>query len=138
MTNGHQTTESSSVGQSTHSPEERLIVAGLLGASVIAIVQLSSVSSYDMPLLVAGFALAISVPALTILLMMLEADLRTGKSAETWYGMPIFVSSLVSTGIGFGALFWHLHWASGVLFSGLAIAGVAVVIAYDEALAKAK
>jgi predicted membrane protein len=115
-----------------------LVVAGLLGASVVAIVQLSSVSSYDLPLLVAGFAFAISVPTLTIVLLMLEADLKTGKRAETWYDMPLFLSGLVSAGVGFGAVFWHLHWAAGVILSAFTIAGIAFVIAYDEALAKAK
>lgn len=100
---------------------DRFIAVGTLGFAGVALVQLSSASGIDRPLLVTSFALAIAVPTLTLILILIERDperrLRPARFS-TW----VFGIGLVSTCVAAGGLFWHLHSLAGLLFGLLSVA----------------
>lgn len=96
------------------------MAGGLLGTSIIAVVQYSSVSAMTQALMVSAVCFAIAIPTLAIFVTELTHDNDEGVEA----GALIFVIVIVgyfAAYAGLTALFVHFHVAIGVTFAVLSV-----------------
>ena len=95
--------------------QDRLIVAGALGFAIVTLVQLSSASTLGNALLITSFALVVSVPTLTAMLIMIDKE--ASKLNCVWYPIWIFGAGMIATWIALVGLFFHLHYITGFIFT---------------------
>ena len=93
-----------------------LVTSGLVGVSVVSIVQLASISNLSASLLTAIFCFSVSIPflAATIFILAHESD-STDVFQTTYYSILGICGMLLSLG-GIAALFFHFHYAAGGVF----------------------
>ena len=90
--------------------------AGLLGASIIAVVQYSSIADYTMPLIVSAACFSISIPMLAMHLKFL-AHRSEGEKIEAKTGALVLgITGSLFAVAGFAALFFHIAYWLGILF----------------------
>jgi hypothetical protein len=108
--------------------QDKLIIIGVLGVAIATLVQLSSTSGIDCPLLVTSFALAIAVPTLTGTLLTLELG------GTVWYLRCFFSVGLIAAWVALTGVFWHLHWIAGIVFAALSLLTFGFYMIYRHSL----
>jgi hypothetical protein len=104
--------------------------SALAGVAVIAIVQLASVSSLSTSLLIAVLCFSISLPFLTATLFIIaHLDDRPSMSATSYYATLAFAGHGLSL-TGIAALFFHFHYAAGVMFIITSVTAIALAAAH--------
>jgi hypothetical protein len=120
--------------------ETEVMSGALVGLGVIAIVQMLSVPSLDVPLKVSLYSFAISIPFLTV--AFLCARIETGVDFRSNHPL---VSLAFGSCVGFGnlsslagisALFFHFMNYAGFIFIGVCVIGLVVWVAYEGAAAE--
>ncbi len=114
--------------------DKRTTVAysALLGVAVIAVLQLLPLAELDWPLTISTLSFAISVPALTATVYIINMSHRADYEyeVETRGTASMDVAGIVFSIVGVAGLFWHLWWAVGVLFILSLVAVFAVFMHY--------
>ncbi len=107
--------------------EDSLICAALAGTSIVAVIQLLGAEKLDMPLWIAVYSFAVSIPFLGFysLFLILRSHYENSKIPKNWFfGLMLLFGPLASM-IGLCAIFWHFAWAAGMLF--WSISGVCTI-----------
>jgi hypothetical protein len=113
--------------------QETWIVSGLLGISSVAITQMISVSSMDMPLLLSTMAFSVSIPLLSSELIIIHLiDPLFEWIPKKDHGIP-FTATILMTWVGFSGIIFHLSWLSCLLFVISSIIGGIYVRRYSRA-----
>ena len=94
-----------------------LLYGGFIGISLLTVQAFISLPRLDLPLLISLFAFAIAIPLLaaTIMLNNILWIVKYGSDSK-WIHFVRNISPIGAI-IGIIAVFWHLSWVSGLLFS---------------------
>ena len=104
---------------------ERLpfIFGGLGGVAALSVIQLSTLSTFDLPTQVALVSLAVSIPcSVMVLFLALEGTYPRSRHFEPGdriffaFRFALFAGSLLTSFIGLAAVFWHFAWWIAVVF----------------------
>jgi len=115
----------------------RLMFSGLLGVSIVAVVQIVGRTELDFPLLVSLYSFAVAIPFLAALVWIIMVT-ETVPGGNAWYyGFLAAIGSLGSL-FGIGAIFWHFSKAIGAVFVVCSLLGVCVFIAFTGRVERAK
>jgi hypothetical protein len=98
--------------------ENRLTFLGLLGMSVIAVLQLITCDNMDNSLIVAAVAFSLAVPFLTVdaIIVHMEAVLKKTLAKDPPIQIFTQFGGVLASVVGLNAIFWHFDWRIGVLF----------------------
>jgi hypothetical protein len=112
--------------------EDRLMCAALAGASIVAVIQLLSAEKMDIPLWVAVYSFAISIPFLGFyfLFIVLQSHYESAKKPKIWFFILGLLFGPLASMIGLCAIFWHFAWAAGLLFATVSIACIISYVAF--------
>ena len=94
-----------------------LLYGGFIGISLLLIQAFVSLTTLDLPLLIALFALAIALPLLAACIILNNILWVVKYGSRSRWILFIKQISPICAIIGIIAVFWHLSWISGVLFS---------------------
>jgi hypothetical protein len=110
------------------------IMAGtLVGLGVIALVQMLSVQSLDVPLKVSLYSFAVSVPSLSAVFLALRDQGSLGRMGiaesrfATLHEVLLFIGYLGSV-IGISGLFFHFTTYAGIIFVAASLVGLVFCI----------
>jgi hypothetical protein len=115
------------------SPQSRKTACGALaGVGVVALVQMLSVNSLDVPLKVSVCSFAFSIPVLSaVLICALVEDSYTGfRAGIPPYLKAINISGYLAALIGVDALFFHFAVYAGLIFTVTSLIGIVVAALY--------
>ena len=114
-----------------------ILTGALVGLGVIALVQMLSLQSLDVPLIVSVYSFAVSIPSLSavFLCMMEEAKfgVTTHERISTVMAILLAAGNL-GTLIGISALFFHFATYAGIIFIASSLIGLVCWISYSNAL----
>jgi hypothetical protein len=104
--------------------EDSLTCAALAGTSIVAVIQLVGVEKLDIPLWIAVYSFAISIPFLGFysLFLILRSHYENSKIPKNWFFALMLLFGPLASMIGLCAVFWHLAWAASLLFATISIA----------------
>lgn len=108
------------------------VTAALIGVSTVIVVQLLQLTSFDIPLKIALYSFAVSIPMLTayFVIVWLKTDyaILVDVWSETFAGVVGGGCSIV----GLGAIFWHFSMPIGITFIVAGIAAFGMVAAWGN------
>jgi type III secretory pathway component EscS len=116
--------------------ESNLILAGLIGISVVIVQALIGIHASDLPATIALLAFAIALPMLGMLVI-----LNALYAKYRYASFPLYLTIAYFLGEGGAALgvvaaFWHLSWVAGALIVVSIFLAVGVYFAYTRQLQK--
>ena len=115
------------------SPQARKTAcAALVGVGVVALVQMLSVNSLDVPLKVSVCSFAFSIPALSTVLICALVDDTYAVFHSKRYLKTVNTIGYVAALIGVGALFFHFAVYAGLIFTGMSLIGIVVAAIYGD------
>lgn len=115
-----------------------LLYGGYLGISLLLLQAFVSLTTLDLPLLIALFALGVAIPLLAacIILNNILWIARYG-SRSRWIVFIRQIGPLCAI-VGIISVFWHLSWISGVLFTISGSIGYLICATYYAQVLKKK
>jgi len=87
-----------------------------------------------MPLKISLYSFTIAIPILALYLLNLVAAAQFTYHELTWYNGLAFAGGVLSSLLGFAAMFWHFSRITGLLFTFLSIAGFPAVVHFHARL----
>ena len=119
-------------------PESQQIEIGagaLVGLGVIAIVQMLSMQSLDVPLTVSLYSFAVSIPSLSAVFLCMREEIkhRVYPADQGWVNLLVIIGGLASS-IGIGGLFFHFDNYAGIIFIIVSVLGLVVWFHYEAKL----
>jgi carbon starvation protein CstA len=112
----------------------RLIFGGLIGVSVVAVIELINTTVWDRSLRLALYFFAASIPILAMSIVVDTLKSHFKYSVTPAYMFYANLSGITLTLIGLTALFWHLSSLSAVIFFISSISALAITITYHRLL----
>jgi hypothetical protein len=119
-------------------PPSSLWAGGLLAFSLVIFQGFLSQQCLDLPALISVFTLALAMPILAYKILadtvrVRRYNVRTQIPHRTALRTPypeliIFIIGVFAALVGVGAAFWHIHWASAIIF--LACTGALLIGTY--------
>jgi hypothetical protein len=94
-----------------------LLYGGYLGIRLLFLQAFVSLTTLDLALLIALFAFAVAIPLLAASIVLNNILWVVKYSSRSRWILLIRHISPVSAIVGIVAVFWHLSWISGLLFS---------------------
>ncbi len=116
--------------------QSNLILAGLIGISVVIVQALISTRATDIPAVIAILAFAIALPMMGTLVMLNAVLARFHYASFPGYITLAYFTGEGSAAVGVVAAFWHLSWVAGVLIMASCLAGLGIYFAYSRQLQK--
>ena len=98
-----------------HKQNNTLVLSGLIGAGLISVVQLTSVSVLSRSLLVAAFCFSVSIPVMAAAIFVVNKESDKPVRATASY-VTLFVTGILLSVSGISALFYHFHYIAGTAF----------------------
>jgi hypothetical protein len=123
-----------------HRRQVEVICGALVGLGVIAIVQMLSLNSLDIPLKISVCSFAVSIPSLTVVLLCEWTEIRIDfRSHAPWVSFAVgllawigYISSLA----GVSALFFHFMNYAGIIFLVMCVIGLSIWVVFEGAAAE--
>jgi hypothetical protein len=100
----------------------------LLGASVVAVLAMLSVSNLDRALSVSLYCFGITIPLLAYFLEALVLGSLAGISEVPTFHIGILLIAVLLFIVGLNAVFWHFSKNAGIMFMFLTVVGYFVLI----------
>ena len=98
----------------------------LVGVAIIALVQMLSVSSLDVPLKVSIYGFAVSVPSLTAVVLCLIDEARHGIAIYRTSLLWLVVIGNLASFAGISGLFFHFSSYAGITFVTISAIGFGI------------
>ena len=117
---------------------DTLVYVALLGVSVVAVVQLLSLSELGWFLSMSVLCFALSIPALaaTVYIVNLSRKGEYQYEVETLWTFLMDLAGVLFSLAGIAGLFLHLWWVAGALFVLFSVAALAISVHYFAAFAE--
>jgi len=94
-----------------------LLYGGFIGISLLILQAFVSLTTLDLPLLIALFALAVAIPLLAACIILNNILWVVEYGSRSRWILLIRHLSPICAIVGIIAVFWHLSWVAGLLFS---------------------
>lgn len=98
-------------------------LGGLIGVSVVMLIQLLSIPTLDAALTVSLYSVSVSIPLASAALLCEMAENHFTFTEETWYSFLVIASGSLSTAVAIGAVFYHFSRLAAGLFTILSFSG---------------
>jgi len=95
--------------------KDKFLFYGLLAASFTSALAILSKDSFSTPLIIATCFFAAAIPALSLMVLMLNFSEQTGYKVNIPWLNYVSAAALGCSHFGFVALFWSVSWISGVI-----------------------
>ncbi len=116
--------------------ESNLVLAGLIGISVVIVEALISIKASDPAAVVAILAFAIALPMMGTLVVLNGVLARYRYATFPGYINFAYFVGEGSAAVGVVATFWHLTWIAGVLIVASCLVGMGIYFAYSRQIQK--
>lgn len=113
---------------------ERSLYTGLLGVSIVSMIELLGASSIGMALIASISAFALAIPLLCFSLYVVMQEAKYTYSVQPWYLDSANAVGVLAAYCGLLALFCHFSVAMGILFFGSSICSLVCGYRFYDAL----
>jgi len=117
--------------------ENRFIFSGLLGISVVAIIQFLQLSALDTPLTVSLYSFSVAVPLLTLSVFTITVTSHLEYTVVPGYLVMTHTIGTFAAFTGTVCIFWHFSRIAGIVFLLMSLIATVIYSWFDVALTKA-